>query len=138
MSANVTRSPLPMGDREIASTASVVASRGTAPDQRKVDVGALENSQPGAASGSLVRATYMRMIERFGAYMGDEPIEIEAPVTQRGDDLIVPWIEVSADVDLDDEEVIGAQEAAEEKFWSLEAEACRVSKVRQSLGTEAA
>lgn len=86
----------------------------------------------------IVSTIYLRCIERFGAYMGDEPIEISAPVTQRGDDLIVPWIEMSADVDLDDEEVIGALEAAEEKFWSLEAEACRVSKVSQQMGTVAA
>lgn len=89
-----------------------------------------------------ITTTYLRIIERFGAYLGETPIEISADCESFNDEVLVIWTDETlarlAALDLDAEELIGCEEAATEAFWASEEEQCRLVKVRQRLGERAA
>lgn len=95
-----------------------------------------------------VTATYQRPVYNVaGAWIRDEPVELVAEVLQDSgeycsSELFVVWTDETlaklAAIDFSVDELIGAQEAAEEAYWANEAEECRVLKVRQQLGVVAA
>ncbi len=85
-----------------------------------------------------MKATYLRIIECFGAYLGEETIELEFDAEQAGDFVIVAFTEETlerlASLGLTTDELAGCEEAATEAFYEHEREACRALRVAQALG----
>ena len=102
----------------------------------------------------ITRATYTyqrarRVVGDFGpcCFDVDLTVELEAECFQDSGEgflgeVCTVWtldcLERLAAAGLSGDELLGCTEAVEEAFWGAELEACRVSKVRQQLGTVAA
>ena len=89
-----------------------------------------------------IRTTYVRIIERFGAYLDEVAVELEADCEQFDDEVIVVWTDAClatlAAADLDGDELVGCEEAMESAFFAAEQEQCRLANVRQRTGERAA
>ena len=91
----------------------------------------------------LVVACYTRCL----ADGSDQRLALVAHVEQDSgesctSELALVWHDATladfARLEFDAEELVGAVECIEERFWSLEREACRVANVRQRMGAGAA
>lgn len=85
-----------------------------------------------------IRTTYMRQLEGYGCWLGEEPVEISAECEQFGDQVLVIWTQETLDrlaaLDLDGDELLGCTEAMEDAFFESEREECRKSLIRQQRG----
>ena len=87
-----------------------------------------------------MKAVYQRsVVDAVGGWWShNEPVELEFTAQYVGDGIKVSFTDETKlriyALRLDEDEIVGCREVAEEAFQSSEEEACRVLKVRQQLG----